>query len=119
MSVGPGMKEGTNSAHLLLAQGLVDLTAARLFLKSPALQQGFLDAVSQRAGDRTVLSLTTQHPVCYHFCLRILLEKLSSMYAAWTCKALLTPQEVAAYAASVDRFRRAWQDGRKPTVWVH
>jgi hypothetical protein len=45
-------RERTHGAHILLAQGLVDLTAARLFLKSPALQRGFLDAVAQRAGDR-------------------------------------------------------------------
>ena len=95
----------------------MDLTAARLFLKSPALLQGFVDAVARRAGDRTVMSLTTHHPVRYHFCLKLMLEKLASMYALWTSKAVLTP---AAYAAAVDRFRRAWLDFTwKPTVWVH
>ena len=100
----------------------MDLTGARLFLdaceESSALREKFVKKLEEAAPDHT--SRYNGQPLKTFAVVRILLGALTALHSLWRCKTLLTPPQLAAYKASVDRFRLAWVGLQwKPTVWVH
>jgi hypothetical protein len=102
----------------LQANGLVDLTGAKVFLTEEELQKRFAALVHQHAGDRTIVCQNRK--VVVGMAVSLLLADLANMYKLWNSKTMLGPSDLSAYSVAIGRFRDLWKALEwKPTPWLH
>lgn len=99
--------------------GTVDLTGARLFLQSSAMQNDLVSIVHQFAPNVEVP--WDNRPCIYlSLALQVLLHSLAAIHSVWSTKTWLRDSDVQAYQTQVNRLRTSWcAMGWKPTVWLH
>ena len=102
----------------LQGTGAVDLTGAKLFLRTPALHKRLTDLVRRLAPHTRVPCQGRE--LFWHTTFLLLLTHLEKMYKLWVEPKWLTPEQVTAYNSLVQKFAECWVAlGWKPTLWVH
>ena len=95
-------------------EGAVDISTAKLFWKSPDLQQEIVQILREDFGEMRADGVAAWALV------KVVLESFSTMYTLWRKKYPLTDNEVKVCQECCAKMGRCWSRlGWRPSPWVH